>query len=318
MPIAARSTALCLILAFMLTGCGLLLGEETLESGKKAPDFTLLPLRGEAVQLEGLRGRPVLLNFWATWCPPCRGEMPALQKIYENYTRKGLVVLTISNEARETLITYAQENDLSLPVLVDMEGKTSTAYRVRSIPTTYFIDAEGVIRAVFVGGLTDKQFSAEAEKLLAASPAATEKVKSEQSYESQRSGGGVPSDKAARQAAYTPPPIDRPAPYQPGSKNLQLADTPNAATGVLPTPTIPFAGPLRGCVLSSVLKAHEIPSQESRTIAWLEAGECRSFHARTTDGVWVRFFHPELNQRLWVVAFEVQFSGDVMSLPIEE
>ena len=318
MPRLLRLPLLFLTLVWSLTACGLLGGDGTLASGKTAPDFTLLPIRGEAVNLNQLRGRPVLLNFWATWCPPCRGEMPALQKVYETYARKGLVVLTISDESRETIVPFANENKLSLPILVDKSGDTFSAYRIRSIPTTYFIDSEGVIQAVYVGGLTEKQFAAEVELLLAAVPDAAQQAAEQPSVNLQKTAEERAFGQGARPAEFTPAAVERPAPYQPDNKNLPLQNTPTAVDGSLPTPTTGYTGPLRGCVLPSVLQAHEIPLQESRTIAWLEAGECRSFHTRTADGMWVQFFHPELNQRLWVVAYELQLSGDVMSLPVGE
>lgn len=124
-------------------------------AGFLAPDFTLRTPIGVRVTLSELRGQAVILNLWATWCPPCQAEMPALQRVYQDYRERGLTVLAVNatdQDRREAVAPFAQQNGLTFPILLDESGEVSRLYLLRSLPTTFFIDAEGVIREVVVGG----------------------------------------------------------------------------------------------------------------------------------------------------------------------
>ncbi len=126
--------------------------------GNLAPDFTLKNLNGENVTLSELRGEPVILNFWATWCYWCLVEMPFLEEIYEEWTEKGLVMLAIDvGESSATVTSFMESNDISLPVLLDVSGVTPGKYNLRGYPTTYFLDKNGVIQAFRVGAFLDKE-----------------------------------------------------------------------------------------------------------------------------------------------------------------
>ncbi|MFQ5855599.1 MAG: TlpA family protein disulfide reductase [Anaerolineae bacterium] len=130
-------------------------------AGFRAPDFTLGTLDGETVTLSDLQGQPVLINFWATWCPPCRAELPAIQAAYERYgdqglpvrgTQTGLVVLAVDMaESADAVAAFAQRFGLGFPIPLDRDGQVATQYRVRAIPTSFFVDREGVVRSVFTG-----------------------------------------------------------------------------------------------------------------------------------------------------------------------
>ena len=126
------------------------------EIGKAAPDFTLQDLEGQTVTLSGLRGSPIMLNFWATWCSPCRHEMPFLQQVYEDWQDKGLVLLTIN--LRETLseaMQFLQSNDLTFPVLLVTDGGIASKYNITGIPTTFFIDKDGIIQEKRLGSFSN-------------------------------------------------------------------------------------------------------------------------------------------------------------------
>ena len=127
--------------------------------GNLAPDFELQSLDGETVSLSGLRGKPVLINFWASWCGPCREEMPFLQEILEakKWSSKGLVILTVN--IAEPLITvekFMEVNQLSLPVLLDRDRNVAQKYNIRVIPTTFFVDKSGIIRDRVIGAFPNK------------------------------------------------------------------------------------------------------------------------------------------------------------------
>ena len=124
-----------------------------------APDFQLPDLDGHLVTLSELRGSPVLLNFWATWCGPCRAEMPFIQDIYENesFSDKGLVILAVNiGENSSTAKRFMVDNELTFAVLLDTDQKIAPEYNVRAIPTTFFIDEDGIIRDIKVGAFSSR------------------------------------------------------------------------------------------------------------------------------------------------------------------
>ena len=120
--------------------------------GHPAPDFTLQTLDGATLSLSDLQGQAVVLNFWATWCPPCRAEMPELQAAYEDFGPGGLVVLGVNQgEEQAAVQAYLDELNLTFPVVLDTQFEASEIYQVNSLPTTFFIDRDGVIREIVVG-----------------------------------------------------------------------------------------------------------------------------------------------------------------------
>jgi len=133
--------------------------------GKTAPDFTLTSLNGEVISLSTLKGKPVLLNFWASWCVPCCYEIPFIQEIFEEYSAKGLIVLTINSwEDRNTVQEFMTQNKLTFPALIDYpDKKVAQSYQIRNIPATFLIDKKGTIKAVKIGAFQNK---AEIEGLL--------------------------------------------------------------------------------------------------------------------------------------------------------
>jgi cytochrome c biogenesis protein CcmG/thiol:disulfide interchange protein DsbE len=123
--------------------------------GFLAPDFTLQTTDGSTVTLFDLRGQAVLVNLWATWCPPCRAEMPAIQKLYNEYKDQGLVVLGVNmtyQDNAQKVVPFAQENGLTFPILIEDTGKVADQYELRSLPSSFFIDRRGIIQEVVIGG----------------------------------------------------------------------------------------------------------------------------------------------------------------------
>jgi len=129
--------------------------EPAVALGRYAPDFALSDLGGQSISLSQWRGQIVLVNFWASWCQPCREEMPLLQATYEAYAQDGLMVMGVNmGERAQRVAGFAEDLGLTFPILVDETTTVGTLYRVRGAPTTYFIDREGVIRQRYVGPLT--------------------------------------------------------------------------------------------------------------------------------------------------------------------
>jgi thiol-disulfide isomerase/thioredoxin len=125
------------------------------KEGFAAPDFTLSALDGKPVALSSLRGRVVMVNLWATWCPPCVAEMPAIERVYARYNDAGFTVLAVNaayQDDEATARAFAAERNLSFPILLDHEGLAASLYRLRALPTSIFIDRDGIIRAIVYGG----------------------------------------------------------------------------------------------------------------------------------------------------------------------
>lgn len=123
--------------------------------GFLAPNFSLATTDGETVTLSQLKGQAVLVNLWATWCPPCRAEMPAMQKLYDEYKDQGFVVLAVNMTYQDdpsAVLPFLQENNLTFPVLLDQTGAVAKSYELRSLPSSYFINREGTIHEVVIGG----------------------------------------------------------------------------------------------------------------------------------------------------------------------
>ena len=129
--------------------------------GFLAPDFTLDTLDEKKVTLSELRGKIVLINLWATWCPPCRAEMPALENAYEQYKDSGVVILGLNvtnQDSEKDIPLFVDEFGLTFPILLDRDGSVSALYQLRGLPTTYFVNREGIIRTMVVGGPMNETF----------------------------------------------------------------------------------------------------------------------------------------------------------------
>lgn len=140
-----------------LAACGGQTEEPAPVVGRPAPDFSLTGLDGEPVALASLRGKPVVLNFFATWCLPCRQELPAFQAMAERHADKGLTVLLVDlQEDPADVAAFLESLDVGLSAVVDDTGRVTKAYRVRGLPSTFFLDRQGVIRAVQLGALDER------------------------------------------------------------------------------------------------------------------------------------------------------------------
>jgi len=142
------------------------LAAQALTIGTVAPEFTLPQLDGDQISLSQFRGRPVLVNFWASWCAPCRSEMPALQQVATQYAGSGLVVIGINQlEDVPTVQGFVREFGLTFPIALDRDGVTSRAWRVYGIPQTYLVGPDGMIRKAWVGPVTEQSVTRALDEL---------------------------------------------------------------------------------------------------------------------------------------------------------
>lgn len=125
------------------------------QTGFLAPDFELSTPAGETIKLSDLRGQAVLINLWATWCPPCRAEMQTIETVYNEYKDQGFTVLAVNMTYQDdpnAVMPFVDEQRLTFPILLDTTGEMGNAYQLKSLPSSYFIDREGIIQEVVIGG----------------------------------------------------------------------------------------------------------------------------------------------------------------------
>lgn len=155
-PYSSLRTMTLFILLTISWGVLIGMGSKLPQVGGPAPSLEAETLKGEKVSLSDYRGKVVLLTFWATWCEPCKKEMPEIQAAYEKHKEDGLVVLAVNfGEKLDTASSFAHHGKLTFPILLDRRVNIAERFGVVSLPVTFFIDPEGIIRErVFGGTLT--------------------------------------------------------------------------------------------------------------------------------------------------------------------
>lgn len=164
------AASLCFVIAFALviqsglpqraSYSGVITDENTFapEIDALAPPFTATNIDGETVNLLELRGSPVVINFWATWCGPCAAEMPELQAFYEAHRQDGLRLLGVNlGESPEQILSWVEQYGLTFDLLLDPQGEIANLYRLRGQPSTYVISPDGIITTIFYGPTTFSQ-----------------------------------------------------------------------------------------------------------------------------------------------------------------
>ncbi len=140
-----------------------------LKEGERAPDFELVDLDGKVVKLSDYKGKPIFLNFWASWCGPCKAEMPHMVKLYEAKKEMGFEILAInattSEKNKENVKRFITEYGLTFPIPLDEKGTVTHQYGIIGFPTSFFIDSDGVIRSKALGPLDEKEMTNRMKRL---------------------------------------------------------------------------------------------------------------------------------------------------------
>lgn len=149
-----------LIVAFFFTGTVAIFANEAPQDhfsnsqiGHLAPDFHLKTLDGDTVKLSDFKDKKVILNFWATWCPTCREGIPALNQ-FSNEAEHSVKILTVNIDPSSDVAGFVKEKNIVFPVLIDKKGKVTTAYGVMAVPTTFFIDEQGMVTQKVLGPIS--------------------------------------------------------------------------------------------------------------------------------------------------------------------
>ena len=167
--IAGAAIVVAVLAAYFRGGSGAAAGPEAL-AGRVAPSFTVDRLGGGSGALSDYRGRIVVLNLWATWCPPCRAEMPDLQRLYQKFRSRGVVVLGIDQgESGARAAVFAAALGIRYPILIDEQQQYGRVYAALGMPTTIVIDRSGIVQRGYDGALSYDQMAAAIAPLIAAS-----------------------------------------------------------------------------------------------------------------------------------------------------
>lgn len=130
------------------------------QKGNAAPDFELTTLDGTPVKLSNFKGKKVILNFWATWCPPCKEEMPHMQNFYEKFKANGIEIVAVNltsvDKGQKVIETFVKNIGITFPILLDKDGKIGDIYQTISIPTSYILDSKGIITNKIIGPMDEE------------------------------------------------------------------------------------------------------------------------------------------------------------------
>ncbi|MDQ0416361.1 peroxiredoxin [Croceifilum oryzae] len=137
------------------------------DRGDVAPNFTLTTLDGKKMSLSDLKGKGVMLNFWGTWCEPCKAEMPAMEQVYKKYQEKGFEIVAVNvGESDVAVHSFMKSYDLGFPIWLDPDKDVTRLYRVGPIPSTFFIDEKGIVARQNMGELNLAQLEAYINEIL--------------------------------------------------------------------------------------------------------------------------------------------------------
>lgn len=162
--------AAVLVIGGYAVGSTFFASSAVLKAGDKPPAFKLLDLEGNVHDSSEYAGKPLIINFWGTFCPPCRDEMPALQSVYEKWKNQGVELIGINlSEDKLSVNNFVRQVGAKFPILLDRNRQTEKKFGLKQYPTTFFVHADGTIEEVLIGGpLTEEQIAGHIEKLLKA------------------------------------------------------------------------------------------------------------------------------------------------------
>ncbi|WP_243290109.1 thiol-disulfide oxidoreductase ResA [Bacillus sp. FJAT-47783] len=157
-----RSAILFILLAALgyTLYANFIVSKEKVQVGSKAPDFVLNDLQGDSYKLSDFAGKGVFINFWGTWCEPCKREMPYMERQYKHYKNEGVEILAINvGESKIAVENFANQHGLTFPIVLDKKMEVLNAYGVDPLPTTFLIDKNGKVVKIITGQMTERDVS---------------------------------------------------------------------------------------------------------------------------------------------------------------
>ncbi|MFC7391521.1 thiol-disulfide oxidoreductase ResA [Scopulibacillus cellulosilyticus] len=150
---------LALVLAVGFTIYQIFNKDKTVETGDRAPDFALTDFNGHQVKLSDLKGKAVMLNFWASWCDPCKKEMPYIENVYKTMNKKKVVILAVNiEESHFAIQNFLSKHHITFPIVMDKNRDVTDAYGIGPIPTTFFINKDGMVEEKVVGSMPSEKY----------------------------------------------------------------------------------------------------------------------------------------------------------------
>ncbi|QOT00609.1 thiol-disulfide oxidoreductase ResA [Brevibacterium sp. JNUCC-42] len=134
--------------------------------GDKAPNFSLQSLEGQPMTLADLKGKGVILNFWGSWCEPCRNEMPDLEKVWLANKDQNIVIVGVNvGESEVSAQQFVRQMKTTFPILMDKQKEVTKVYNIGKMPTTFYIDQDGIVRDIMIGQMNEKSINSKLEKI---------------------------------------------------------------------------------------------------------------------------------------------------------
>ncbi len=253
-----------------------------IRAGQLAPDFSLTSVRGTQISLSQYRGQPVIVTFFATWCTPCRLDMPGIENVYKRYWDQGLAIIAVDLGDDPRLVSrFGSDLDLTFPLMLDRDEGVGNMYQVSSIPRSFYIDPNGIIRRMIIGYVDESEIASTVDVLFQYAVASQDLPPAEDPIVSPT------EEPAAGHAA------------EPVKQKLLAEQTVN------------------GCVNIGSALVRSGPGKNFQAVYSMGMGKCTAFDAQNVDGSWLRLADGASDgSALWITTSYITLDDDISQLPV--